>query len=292
MPRPLLLIGGDSEIAVATARHLAALDVPFVATTRRRERVSAEQPLLDLAEPLGDWLPPSGTRAACIFAAVARLQACEADPPGSSLINVTNTIALAGRLLQHGVAVVFLSTNQVFDGSVPCVPADAPHCPVSAYGQQKARTEAALLQQIANGAPVAILRLAKIVSPGMALLRQWMAALAAGQPVAAFADMMLAPVPAELAATAIAKLLLARDGARGIFQLSGPRDVSYTEIAVHLAGKTGADPALVGPVPAASAGMPPGATPAHTTLDSTALRERFGITVPDPWAVIDALVGE
>lgn len=290
MAQRLLLIGGDSEIAAATARHLAALDVPSVATTRRRELVTAERPLLDLAEPLGDWRPPRDVRAACIFAAVARLQACEADPAGSSLVNVTQTLALAERLVQHGVAVVFLSTNQVFDGSVPSVPAEAPHCPVSAYGKQKARTEQALLRHVAAGAPVAILRLAKIVSPGMPLLRQWRAALAAGQPVAAFADMMLAPVPVALAATAIGKLLLAPDGARGIFQLTGPRDVSYAEIAAHLARMTGADPALVSPVPAASAGMPPGATPAHTTLDSAALRQRFGIAVPDPWTVIDAAV--
>lgn len=288
MPRPLLLIGGDSEIADATARHLAALGVPFVATTRRRERVAAARPFLDLAPPLGDWRPPADVAAACIFAAVARLQACEEDPAGSSLINVTRAVALAERLLADGIAVLFLSTNQVFDGTVPYVPADAPHSPVSAYGKQKARAERALVPHIAGGAPLAILRFAKILSPGMPLLRQWTAALAAGQPVSAFADMMLAPTPVELAATAIARLLRVEGGARGIFQLTGPRDVSYAEIAAHLARRAGADPALVSAVPAASAGMPPGATPRHTTLDSSALRERFGIAVPDPWTVIDA----
>src|SRR5258708_518876 len=126
MPRPLLLIGADSEIGAATACHLAALDVPIVATTRRPSRVTADRPFLDLALPLADWRPPAEVEAACIFAAVARLQACEADPAGSSFINVAQTIALAERLLAEGIAVLFLSTNQVFDGTVPCTPAEAP----------------------------------------------------------------------------------------------------------------------------------------------------------------------
>ena len=112
-----------------------------------------------------------------------------------------------------------------------------------------------------------------------------MSDLAAGKPVDAFADMMLAPTPVELAAAAIAALM--REGAGGIFQLTGPRDVSYAELAEYLADKMAVDRRLVRQGSAASAGMPPGATPRHTTLDSAMLRDRFGITVPDPWAVID-----
>jgi len=144
-------------------------------------------------------------------------------------VNVGQTVALTATLLRQGIPVLFLSSNQVFDGSVPCVPADAPLCPVSEYGRQKARTEEALARHIAAGAPVAVLRFAKIVSPGMPLLRQWISALVAGKPVSAFADMMLAPTPVELAAEAIARLM--REAARGTYQLTGPRDVSYAELA-------------------------------------------------------------
>ena len=42
---------------------------------------------------------------------------------------------------------------------------------------------------------------------------------------------------------------------------------------------------------AASAGMPKGATPRHTTLDSETLRDRYGVAVPDVWAVVDVAVG-
>jgi dTDP-4-dehydrorhamnose reductase len=289
MTGSLLLVGADSEIGAVTARHLGALGVPVVATTRRRERIAADCTYLDLAQPLNGWTPPPDVEAACIVAAVARLQTCDSDPVGSSYVNVGQTVALAETLLGQGIPVLFLSSNQVFDGSLPFVPADAPLCPVSEYGRQKARTEEALRRHIAAGAPVSILRFAKIVSPGMPLLRQWASALESGQPISAFADMMLAPTPVQLAAQAIARLM--REGARGIYQLTGPRDVSYAELADHLAERLGADPRLVARVGAASAGMPKGATPRHTTLDSSALRDRFGLAVPDVWAVVEEAVG-
>jgi dTDP-4-dehydrorhamnose reductase len=289
MTGSLLLVGADSEIGAVTARHLGALGVPVLATTRRRESVAADRPHLDLAQPLNGWKPPADIAAACIFAAVARLQTCDSDPAGSSNVNVGQTLALTETLLRQGIPVLFLSSNQVFDGSIPWVPADAPLCPVSEYGRQKARTEEALARHIAAGAPVAVLRFAKIVSPGMQLLQQWASALASGKPISAFVDMMLAPTPVELAAEAIARLM--REGARGIYQLTGPRDVSYAELADHLAERLGADPRLVARVSAASAGMPKGATPRHTTLDSSALRDRYGVAVPDVWAVVDETVG-
>src|SRR4051812_11978393 len=133
----LLLIGGDSEIGAATARAMAARNIVGVATTRRRDQATATRPFLDFTVPLGDWQPPAGTRAACIFVAVARLAACATAPAGSAHVNVTQTLALTDRLLAQNIHVLFLSTNQVFDGSQPHVPADTPHSPVSEYGRQK-----------------------------------------------------------------------------------------------------------------------------------------------------------
>jgi len=280
-------VGGDSEIGAATARHIRNLGIEVVATTRRRERIAADRPFLDLALPLAEWRPPVDTRAACIFAAISRLQACEEDPAGSSFINVTQTIVLAEMLLASGIPVLFLSTDKVFDGTRPHVPADAPMNPVSEYGRQKASAEEALRRHMTAGASVAVLRLAKVVSPGVPLLRQWIAAFAAGEPVRAFSDMRMAPVPVAIVAAAITGLL--DQGARGIFQLSGPRDVSYLEVALYLARKAGAGAELVRPVSARSAGMPEGSTAPHTTLDIAAICDRLGIVVPDPWAVIDDL---
>src|SRR5215470_12346890 len=139
-----LLIGGDSEIGKATSRFLQAQGMPVRATTRRHDRISADRPFLDLADALDDWTPPPGTRSTCVLAAVARLAACAADPIGSARINVTQTLTLIERLLASDVHVLFLSTNQVFDGDTSHVVPEAPVAPVSEYGRQKAQVEAAL----------------------------------------------------------------------------------------------------------------------------------------------------
>ncbi len=259
MPRRILIVGGDSEIATAAAAHLRASGYVVAATTRRPERVAVDRPFLDLSRPVGDWPIPDGVSAVCFCAAIARLNDCANNPEASALINVTGTIGL-----------------------------ETPPCPVSEYGRQKAAAEVALGERMRAGAPVTVLRLAKIVSPGMELLRQWIVSLAGGKSIRAFDDMMMAPTPVAVAAAAIERLLAEPNP--GIFQLSGPRDVAYSGVALRLAHSLGADPALVDPVSAYSAGLPPGSTAQHTTLDSSALRERFGIAVPDAWAVIDELL--
>jgi dTDP-4-dehydrorhamnose reductase len=283
-----LLVGGDSEIASATFAYMHRLGLSVTATTRRTDRLTAGRIFLDLASPLAAWQPPPETRSACIFAAVGHLVDCHRDPVGSALINVTRTLELIERLASYGIHVLFLSTNQVFDGSRAHVPATAPLSPVSEYGRQKALTETRLKSSMAAGAPVGILRLAKIVAPGMALLRQWQKTLVTGQAVHPFRDMFMAPTPVGVAAAAITALIA--DRCSGIWQLSGPEDVSYAEIAAHIGRHLQADPALVQPIAAATAGMPMGSTPRHTTLDSSVLRSTFGIASPEPWATIEGVL--
>ena len=118
-----LLVGGDSEIGAATARTMSQRRH----RGRRHDpppqgRRAPTRPFLDLTAPLDDWHPPQGTRAACVFVAIARLAACAADPAGSAHVNVTQTLALIDRLLAQDIHVLFLSTNQVFDGSRPTCP--------------------------------------------------------------------------------------------------------------------------------------------------------------------------
>ena len=282
-----LLVGGDSEIGAATHRLLQARGQSVAATTRRPEQIAPDRPFLDLTAPIDQWTAPPAIRAACIFAAIARIASCHEDPIGSARVNVTQTLALIEHLVALGIHVLFLSTNQVFDGTAPNVPAAAPHSPISEYGRQKAQVETALCRHIDRGAPVAILRLAKVVSPHIALINGWIEALSSELPIQAFDDMRVAPTPIELVTGAIAALL--QDRATGIFQLTGPRDVTYADIGHFLADRLNADPAQV-TVAHARSTLPQGATPWHTTLDSQLLRECYGFLVPDAWEVVETIL--
>ena len=280
-----LIVGGDSEIGAAAFRLMKAQGKSAAATTRHRESVAPDRPFLDLAAPFDGWTLPPGTQAVCLCAAIARLADCANDPHGSAHINVVQTLALAEQFLARGIAVLFLSTNQVFDGRTPYQRAEAPHSPISEYGRQKARAEAALLRQMENGAPVAILRLAKVMSNTMPLIGGWIKDLTGAKPIRAFYDLALAPTPTDLVCTAIGALL--QDRARGIFQLTGPRDVTYADIGRFLAGYLGAEPKLVNETSAREAGLPEGATPLNTTLDATIMRVHYGLEVPDVWEVVE-----
>jgi dTDP-4-dehydrorhamnose reductase len=283
----LLLVGGDSEIGKIA---MAQLGRRALATTRRPGGACDGRIVLDLADDLARWEPPAGVTSACILAAVARLADCARDPAGTALVNVGGTLALVERLIARGVHVLFLSSDKVFDGASPQVPTDAPTDPVSEYGRQKARAETALRTHMQRGAPVAILRLAKVVSPATALLRDWTAALAAGKQIRAFHDMTMAPVAAATVVRAIDALMTAR--ASGIFQLSGPRDVPYLDVGWFLAERLDADKTLVARASLDEIDAPAGAGPRHTTLDSRALAERYGIAAPDVWDVLASVLDE
>jgi len=62
------------------------------------------------------------------------------------------------RLQVQGSFVIFLSSNQVFDGTTPYRHSDEAVCPLNEYGRQKAAFENWLL---GRSKPAAILRLTK-----------------------------------------------------------------------------------------------------------------------------------
>lgn len=280
-----LIVGANSEIGSATAQLLRGQHRGIMNTTRRPSEVDAGRVLLDFERPIESFEIPQPVTAACVFVAVTRLAACEHDPIGSARINVERTVALIDRLAARDIYTVFLSTNQVFDGESPQMPVEAPTSPVSEYGRQKAETERLLRSRMAGGAPIGVLRLGKVVSPGMALVASWKQELAAGRPIQAFTDMTMAPTPVDLVARAIAYMM--EDRLPVVAQLTGPHDVSYAEVGCFVAERIGADPGLVDAVSAIDRGLPKGSTPRNTTLDSSYLARQYGLTVPDAFDVIE-----
>jgi dTDP-4-dehydrorhamnose reductase len=92
----------------------------------------------------------------------------------------------------------------------------------------------------------------------------------------------------EVVANVIAALL--QDRVSGVFQLSGQRDLTYVELATELTRRLGVTEALVEPVSARSAGLPPAATPRYTSLDSSVIRDRYGLSAPDIAQILDEVV--
>lgn len=211
------------------------------------------------------------------------LKNCAEQPIISHRINVEHSVALARRLGEQGTFVVFLSTSAVFAGDKPFMPEHATTSPVGAYGRQKAEAERVLLE---SGFPVAVVRLTKAVSSKTPLLRSWLDDLHQGREVAAYQDLLFAPVSLRNAANAL--LAIAEKREPGIFHLSGSRDLSYADFARGMARALGQEESRVRPEAA------PGdiELPRHAALGMKRTHACLGLSPQAPESVLEHLLRE
>ncbi|WP_119680530.1 sugar nucleotide-binding protein [Indioceanicola profundi] len=281
----VLVVGGDGYVARTLVPHLRSRGLRVAASTRRADMAGPDRPLLDLASGEGFGIAEAGYAAAVLCAARARLADCRADPVGTAQTNVAGTLELAGRLARAGTRILLLSTDKVYDGSIPHRRWSDRPCPASEYGRQKAAAEAGVLAL--PGASV--LRLSKVVGPEAGPFAGWVRSLRAGSAIQPFSDFPLAAVPVGLVAEAAARIL-DRSGT-GIFQLTASEDINYARAAFHLARRIGADDRLVQPV-TGRMGEVLGGEPASafTSLDCSRLRDMMGLAAPDPYTALDSIL--
>lgn len=157
----LLIVGGTSMIGDGLVRRCLQDKVDFMYTTR--SHIPAPPHIyLDLSiTPLDIPVQASSVTAAVICTSITSIAACEKDLKTSRYINVVQMLNLIKQLSDCGVHIVFLSTNMVFDGSVPSVKSNAPTCPVTEYGRQKVQVEEWLQENVPNQS--CIVRLTKVM---------------------------------------------------------------------------------------------------------------------------------
>jgi dTDP-4-dehydrorhamnose reductase len=265
---PILVVGGDGLIGRALVARLCSLGYDVIATSRR-DSVGDLQ--LDLADPRS-WPVLPRAAAAIVVAAVARLGDCERRPELSHSINAVAPALLARRFAEQGTHCLLLSTDKVFDGTVPLRSRGDPLCPTTEYGRQKAAAERAVLA--AGGT---VLRLAKVLAPDLELLQDWRRQLMSGQPVAPFHDMWLAPIGVGMVTTLIAQLVVDRHS--GIFHCAGADDRPYAALATQLADAIGADASLVQPITAEGI-IPASQRVRYSSLEMTREKALYGARNP------------
>lgn len=145
-PAPVLVLGSGGQLGSSLVAQLTEQGLPFTAWDRAE---------LDLGDP-GSWPAEirSGAglrryRAVLNAAAHTAVDAAE-TPDGRAeawAANATGVAALAHACERAGVVLVHVSTDYVFDGTLPVgqeYPTDHPVAPVSVYGQSKAAGECAV----------------------------------------------------------------------------------------------------------------------------------------------------
>lgn len=267
-----LVVGSDGFVGNGLMSYLQQTQKQVIGTTRRPQRVDTKHLHLDLSEDIGGWQCPDDVTVAIVCAGVTKLEACRHAPSTSARVNVYGISSLVSNLVKSGVFVIYLSTNQVFNGSVPHRLPDDPVSPITEYGRQKAEAERRICQW---GDSVSILRLSKVLEEGSLLFREWVLKLRQQKPIHPFGDMTMAPVSVSTVVTVIQ--LIAENRTSGVMQVSGNRDISYAEAAVIGAKFLGFDEGLIQPINTAEAGHFQEQFPKYTTMDVQRLRDVFGI---------------
>jgi dTDP-4-dehydrorhamnose reductase len=281
----VLVTGAEGKIAQGLLRTLEASDNEVWSTTRRADAVTSRRLFMDLQDDPERWsLPAEPVDVAFLCAAVSSQAQCSSEPERTRCVNVRHTVELAERLAAQGTFVVFISTNLVFDGETPFAKADDPYRPQTAYGWQKAEAERQLLASLREN--VAIVRVGKVVVPGLPLFDGWVEKLRAGQAIAPYRDMVMAPVALSFVVDVLCRVAAVRRS--GIVHATAAHDITYAEAAAVIARNIGADESLIESVPCIRSGQ--FFAPRYATLDSTGLNA-LGLEAPLPACAFDHFGG-
>jgi dTDP-4-dehydrorhamnose reductase len=278
-----LVVGGDGTIGRALQQSLTRAGHSVVSTTRRRERVTAENLYLDLEVPHRDF-PDLDVAIFC--AGISKFAESRLSPL-TDQVNVIAPAQIAASLAERGTRIVRLSSGAVFSCDSPGARSgDEPVAPRNTYGKVLARSEQTILRL---GPLASVVRLTKVVTPSFPIIHAWMDALGNGNTINAFVDHGVSPVSLDAAVASIQAV--AEHGASGIFQVSGRADISYLDLAYWLVEKLGLSRERVVPVLAVSRGMLAEEVTPYTAMDTARLAALTGFVPEDPLAVFETVLG-
>jgi dTDP-4-dehydrorhamnose reductase len=190
-------------------------------------------------------------------AAMTNVDACELDPAACQLQNVTATEHLVKAAERRGSHFIFLSTDFIFDGANGPYKEDDGPAPLSIYGHSKLDGERMVmnsgLAKWAIARTIIVYGIAEGLSRSNVVL--WArSALEKGQPIKVVDDQWRMPTLAEDLADGCIRI--AKQGATGIYNLSGPDGMSILELVQRVGAFFHLDTSVVTPVKSDSLGQP------------------------------------
>lgn len=249
-----LVVGGDSLVGGGLLRALERRGHRVLASTRRRETLDEKRVYLDF-ESDEPFKVPHGIDYAFIVAAATNYERCETDPLAHR-INVELIPRLVLSLLGQNVFVTFISTNSVFGGDRPWPQEDDSHAPGIAYARQKDEAEKIIREGASKAGTegrLNIVRLTKILDRQTSPLPAWFSTWSRGEAVQPFSDLIFAPMSVQFVGESLATIGEKRIS--GNLHLSGAENISYVDLATHLARATGVDPGLIEPTTSEKKGI-------------------------------------
>jgi len=291
----ILLLGKNGQVGWELQRALAPLG-DVVALDRRT------LPAADLSDPESLAAIVRDVRPDAIVNAAAHtaVDKAEGEAALARAVNTTAPAVLAREAAALGAWLVHYSTDYVFDGSgtAPWTES-APVAPLSVYGQTKADGEAAIRL---SGCRHLVFRTSWVYAARGGNFAKTMLRLARERDrLTVVADQFGAPTGADLIADVTAHALrtaVSRPEVSGTYHLVAAGETSWHGYARHViehARAAGQDLRVATDAiePVATSAFPtPARRPANSRLDTTRLRNTFGLTLPSWQSGVDRLLAE
>jgi dTDP-4-dehydrorhamnose reductase len=229
-------------------------------------------------------------------AALADLEACEADPALASQLNTELPRQLAhlcaqnsrhvtrGGARNHPVQLVHISTDAVFDGMRGGYKETDETNPVGVYSHTKLDAE----QEVAAENPDAMIARVNLFGWSMkgtrSLAEFFFNNLSAGKQVNGFVDVIFCPLLANDLANLLLRML--ELGLKGLYHVVGGECISKYDFGLRLAKRFGLDASLITPISVQQAGLKAARAP-NLSLHTDKLTRALGKSLPGVSPALD-----
>lgn len=278
----LLLLGGNGQVGRELRRRLPALGEVVVATRDGAEADAVAD--FDAPDALTELVRRIAPDVVVNAAAHTAVDKAESEPDAAFRVNALGPAALAQGCTATDALLIHYSTDYVFDGTAsrPYREDDAT-APLGAYGASKLAGEEMIR---ASGARHAILRTAWVYAAhGKNFLRTMLRLAGERDELRVVADQVGAPTPAAWIADATARIVGQGVPASGVWHLTAAGETSWHGFAEAIMDEAQSRGLIAGRprvLPIGTADYPtPARRPAYSVLETTKLRDDFGIAPPD-----------
>jgi dTDP-4-dehydrorhamnose reductase len=275
----VILVFGRGQVGEALAEKAAVADVPLTALSHGEADIADAA---DVAEALARIRPAFLVNAAAYTA----VDKAESEPDAARRANEEGPRVLAEAAARHGIPLLHISTDYVFDGAKQgAYVEDDPTAPLGVYGATKLAGEEAVRVALPEHV---ILRTAWVYARHGRNFLKTMLKLADERPeLRVVADQRGSPTSADDIAAAILRVAEAAKEGRarwGTYHFAGTGETTWhgfaTRIVAEQAALTGKRPEVV---PITTADHPtPARRPANSVLDSSRFASAFGYRAR-PW---------
>lgn len=236
-PRSVLITGASGFVGEHLARRFAGCPGLYVAYGSFKPRAPAAAAYrVDLADRGSFTRALQGLEVEVVVhaAALSTPDECETNPGLARAVNVEGTEEVARWAQSRRARLIYLSTDQVFDGRKGAYDETETPCPLNTYGRSKLEAESVVAKHVSDWV---IVRLALSYGATLGARGDWTrrlrTGLAEGKSLRLFTDQFRTPAYVEDLAEAVWRLATGRGA--GLYHLGGAEKLSRYDFGIKIA---------------------------------------------------------